>query len=195
MGFPLNLLDKDTLLGAKGHLIGGRTGALASISADNIIASVRNASSIELVVTRLEMAFTTTTFSSVLSGVAFGAYKVESFTASPTNGRGTDPVPVRKRSEDHSVLPAADVEIELANTGALTAGTPAAPTAADPFAYLNCSACVSGAAAAYSGHVIWEPKGLALSLRRDEGLMVLCQGAFPTSLAGRFWIGLEVHTP
>lgn len=194
MGYPLNLLDKHTLLGARGHTIGGRTGALVSIGADGIIGSVRNASEKELLVTRIDMGFYTTTFASVLSGVSFAAYKVESFTASPTNGRTTAPVAVRKRSEEHEALSATDIEIVVANTAALTAGTPAAPTAADPWCFLICGAAVSGAAADYWGQSSWEPKHQALSLREDEGLMFLCQSAFPTSLQGRFVMSLEVHT-
>lgn len=193
MGFPLNLLDKDTLLGARGHMIGGSSGLMTGLAASAIVASVRNASASELEVSQITMSFFTTTFATVLSGVSFAAYKVEGFTASPTSGRAVAPVPMRKRTEDHPVLAA--VEVVIANTAALVAGTPAAPAVDDPWHVLPCNAALVVNAIAYQGQTLWEPKHQALSLRADEGLMFLCQAAFPTSLVGRFTIGLEVHRP
>lgn len=197
-----NLLENGRLVQAKGHLIGARSGLMTGLAADAIVAAIRNVGPEECVLAELAMGFIPTTASTgTLVGGGFAAYKVAGFTALPTGGRAVDPVPVRKRTRDATVLAAASaayveavVQVEIANTAALTPGTPAAPTVDDPFAALCLNVSVVAGTFTLQGQSRWEPRNhIPVTLAPDEGIMILNQAAFPTALAGRLYMLADVH--
>lgn len=165
-----NLQESGNCINAKAHVIPGRTNLITGLAANAIVAAIRNLGPGELIVDQVEMGFLSTVASSTaLAGLGFGFYKVSGFTALTNAGaRAAEPVPVRKRNQDHRVLPAAftdvkddtAVQVEVSDTAALTGATIApAPLFDDPLGFLICmSTLVTATSQLFEGQSVWEPR-------------------------------------
>lgn len=200
------IIENGRLVYAKGNVFGGLTGALTGLAANAIVAALRNVGPAELVIDSVDMAFATVTPSSVqTSGLMFALYKVPGFTAlSNAGARATPPVPVRKRNNDHIVIPTTNnldpkfdtaVQCQVGGTAALTGITQSpALVVDDPQWTFSPRMVAAGTAALFDGQERWEPKNMIpLSLGVDEGLIVTARLAFPTALAGQFFIGIDTR--
>lgn len=205
-----SVIEVGRLIYAKGHLIGARSAALAiaGVDATGVLAAVRNIGPEELIVDSAEMGFlTTVAATAAFTGLGFAIHKVVGFTVLPATGGRTvtpsPPRPIRKRFGDcFELLPAVDpaalqnqgttfAEVQIAQTAVLTGGIFTAPEFNDPIGQLLLTCGQNGV---YAGQIKHEPKNLLpWTLRPNEGLIFVNQAAFPTSLVGRFSIGVDVR--
>lgn len=203
-----NLLENGRLVYCKSHLIPGRTNLITGIAANGIIGAIRNVGPAELIVAAVDMSFITTTPSSATGSVSFAFYKGVAFTALGSGGaRAAEPVPVRKRTNDHRVLlpaPIANVNdpedtfvvVEVSDTAVLSGLTVTAPLFDDPLAVLIPSRAVgtTDAIMSFDGQRRWTPGNrVPITLEPNEGIIFTVQQAFPTGLIGRFGFCADVH--
>jgi hypothetical protein len=204
------LIETGRCVYAKGHLIGARSDALA-FSALNagfttgVVGAIRNIGPEEVALDSIEMGFITTVAATAgFVGVAFAFYKVVGFTVLPATGaRTTPPLPIRKRFGDHfPLIPAQDpsilvnppntfLSVSISGAAVLTGGTFTAPNFDDPMGQLICEA---GANGVYTGLAKHEPRnGIPWALAPNEGIIFANQQALPTSLVGRFTMGVDAR--
>lgn len=203
-----SVIETGRLIYSKCHTVGAWSGpGTTAIAANAVVGAIRNVGPAELLVDSIDMAWFTTVVSTVAPlSMAFAVYKVPGFTAlANTGARVVPPVPVRKRTADHIVLPAANngdpkfdtaVQVQVALTGALT-GLTLSPAllADDPLAvFIPRTVLIGATAAIYEGQYRWEPKDwVPETLGVDEGLVFTSRAAFPTSVAGQFFMGAELR--
>lgn len=203
-----NLIEVGRLNYAKSHMISGFSGALTGLAANAVVAAIRNIGPAELIVDSVDMGFTTTTGTGAApaGSLAFGLYKVPGFTALTNAGaRATPPAPVRKRNAEHFALPAAAVvdpkfdtavQVQVGGVAALT-GLTLSPALVvdDPQAIWVAETIALAANTLYEGSErAWEPRNhIPFTLGPDEGLVFTTRFAFPGTLAGQFFFGVDVH--
>jgi hypothetical protein len=199
-----NLIETGRCVYAKSHLIAGRTNLITGLAANGIIAAIRNIGPAELIVDSLDMWFVTTTPSSAAGAVTFAFYKGVGFTALGGGGaRAAEPVPVRKRTNDHRVLNPTlllgddtAVQVEVSDTAVLSAVTITAALFDDPLGVLVPvrSNGTTDAIQSWDGQTRWEPRnGIPITLEPDEGVIFTTQQAFPPALVGRFGFCADVR--
>lgn len=193
-----NAIEDGRIIYAKGHFAGARSGLLTGVAADAAVYALRNVNqgvnltTEELVVDSVKMAFVTTTSATGAQQLAFSLYKATGFTAILTGGKTV--TPIRKRTADNIVLPTTQVQIAIANAGAL-AGAAFTIDAEAPLETLICDLDLTSAAGgATSGTTLWTPfDGIPISLGPDEGLIVTCQVAMGAALVGRLYVTPELR--
>lgn len=193
-----NLLEVGRLVYSKPYLISAQSDARAwsEVDTPGMIFNLRNISNEEIVISKLDAGFYTTTLSSAQPvAVAAGWYKTVNHTVLAATGARAFPITFnRRRRADVEVFPAADAEAAIAGAAALTGATfQFNGQVNDPIHQLICDIPV-GAIVAVSGRSSWDFRdGIPLSLGPNEGLVFLNRVAFSAGLQGRFNIGVEFH--
>jgi hypothetical protein len=170
-----HLLEDGRLVYAKGHTIGMRSGSMAGIASNGVVAGVRNLVDEPLVVAGIMLAAYSPAAFTAAQAIAFDVHRVDSFTSSLTGG--LVPVSQRKRTADHAVMANSEVELMVANAAAL--GNAPSVTANSPLFTFSCNVDAVGAAGLVSGDVMWYPPSkIPITLGRDQGLVVVNSNGF-----------------
>lgn len=205
-----NCIDNNRANFSKVHLLGARTGVLTALAANAVVAAIRNVGPGEVMLDQLELAFFCTAGSGSLVTLAWGLYKVDGFTVAPATGaRAPDPVPIRRRTNDHQRLfpsqaaltaagirgqaPDTFLEVKVGDTGALSGGTFNAPVFADPLWTLASGSITNTSQVANAQGVWWPRNGIPITLEPDEGLLIAAQLAFTGTLAGHLALAADLR--
>lgn len=177
---------------ARGGFLGGVSGSLAgAISADTDLYSLRNGhASRPLVVSQIDLQWTTTTAFGAAQALLFGVYKVTGFTViHDTNDKVLGGVAKRT---SHAIA-FEDVEAAIATTAAMTGHTYTAPDADEPLITVGSSSHATTPMA----YGVWVPDvaGLPLVLEPNEGLVVRPLIALGATGVGILSVHPQVHVP